>query len=35
MHTTCEVAQLSDVEAAARLLAAFARSLEPDLDLRR
>jgi endoglucanase len=35
MHTTCEVAQLSDVEATARLLEAYARGLGPELDLRR
>jgi endoglucanase len=35
MHTTCEVVQLSDVEATARLLEAYARRLEPGLDLRR
>ena len=33
MHTANEIAQLSDIEACSRLIEAFARRLEPDLDL--
>ena len=35
MHTAVEVAALSDIDAIARLVEAFARSLPLDLDLRR
>jgi putative aminopeptidase FrvX len=35
MHSPVEMVQLSDVENAAKLIAAFARRLEPGLDLRR
>jgi endoglucanase len=35
MHSPVEMVQLDDVENAARLIAAFARRLEPGLDLRR
>ena len=35
MHSPVEMMQLDDVEAAARLIAAFARRLEPGLDLLR
>jgi putative aminopeptidase FrvX len=35
MHSPVEMVQLDDVEAAARLIAAFARRLEPGLDLLR
>ncbi len=35
MHTAIEVVQLSDVDAVARLLEAYARSLTDDLDLTR
>jgi endoglucanase len=35
MHTTSEVVQLSDVDATARLAEAFARRLDPGVDLRR
>jgi putative aminopeptidase FrvX len=35
MHSPVEMVQLDDVENAAKLIAAFARRLEPDLDLRR
>ena len=35
MHSPVEMVQLDDVESAARLLAAFARRLNGDLDLRR
>jgi putative aminopeptidase FrvX len=35
MHTACEVAQLGDVEDAARLLAAYARALDDGFDPRR
>jgi endoglucanase len=35
MHTACEVAQLGDVEETARLLAAYARSLDDGFDPRR
>jgi putative aminopeptidase FrvX len=35
MHSPVEMVQLDDVENAARLIAAFVRRLEPDLDLRR
>jgi endoglucanase len=35
MHSPVEMVQLDDVEQAARLIAAFARRLEPGLDLRR
>jgi putative aminopeptidase FrvX len=35
MHSAVEMVQLDDVDAAARLIAAFARRLEPGLDLLR
>jgi endoglucanase len=35
MHSPVEMVQLDDVENAAKLIAAFARRLEPGLDLRR
>jgi putative aminopeptidase FrvX len=35
MHSPVEMVQLDDVENAAKLIAAFARRLQPDLDLRR
>ena len=35
MHSPVEMVQLDDVENAARLIAAFARRLDPALDLRR
>jgi endoglucanase len=35
MHSPIEVVDLEDVEACVRLVAAFARRLEPGLDLRR
>jgi endoglucanase len=35
MHSPVEMVQLGDVESAARLLAAFARRLDPDADFRR
>jgi endoglucanase len=35
MHSPVEMVQLDDVESAARLIAAFAQRLDPDLDLRR
>ncbi|HWH04860.1 MAG TPA: M20/M25/M40 family metallo-hydrolase [Gaiellaceae bacterium] len=35
MHSPIEVVELADLDAAARLVAAFARRLEPGLDLRR
>jgi putative aminopeptidase FrvX len=35
MHSPVEMVQLDDVESAARLIAAFAQRLSPDLDLRR
>jgi len=35
MHTPCETVQLSDVEDTCRLVEAFARGLEPELDLAR
>jgi putative aminopeptidase FrvX len=35
MHSPVEMVQLDDVESAARLIAAFARRLGPDLDFRR
>jgi putative aminopeptidase FrvX len=35
MHSPVEMVQLDDVENAARLIAAFARRLEPGLDLKR
>src|SRR5918992_2677929 len=35
MHSPVEMGQLDDVENAAKLIAAFARRLEPGLDLRR
>jgi endoglucanase len=35
MHSTVEMVQLDDVENAARLIAAFARALEPDADFSR
>jgi putative aminopeptidase FrvX len=35
MHSPVEMVQLDDVESAARLIAAFAQRLAPDLDLRR
>jgi putative aminopeptidase FrvX len=35
MHTPVEVAQLDDIEAAVRLLVAFARRLEPGVELAR
>jgi endoglucanase len=35
MHSPVEMVQLDDVDNAARLIAAFARRLEPGLDLRR
>jgi endoglucanase len=35
MHSAVEMVQLDDVESTARLIAAFARRLEGDLDLRR
>jgi putative aminopeptidase FrvX len=35
MHSPVEMVQLEDVENAAKLIAAFARRLEPGLDLRR
>jgi putative aminopeptidase FrvX len=35
MHTPTEIVDLADVEACARLLAEFARALDPDLDLAR
>jgi endoglucanase len=35
LHTPTEMVELADVDACARLLAAFARRLEPGLDLAR
>ena len=35
MHSPVEMVQLDDVENAAKLIAAFAQRLSPDLDLRR
>ena len=35
IHTPTELVSLEDVEAAARLVAAFARRLEPGLDFTR
>ena len=35
MHSPVEIVQLDDVENAAKLIAAFAQRLDPDLDLRR
>jgi putative aminopeptidase FrvX len=35
MHSPVEMVQLDDVENAAKLIAAFARRLEPGLDLKR
>ena len=35
MHSPVEMVQLDDVENAARLIAAFARRLEPGADFRR
>jgi len=34
MHTTAEVCSLSDIDAAARLMAAFATAITPDTDFR-
>jgi putative aminopeptidase FrvX len=35
MHSPVEMVQLDDVDNAARLIAAFARRLGPDVDFRR
>ena len=35
LHTPTEIVDLSDVDACVRLLAAFARRLEPGLELAR
>jgi putative aminopeptidase FrvX len=34
-HSPAETVQLSDIDASIRLVEAFARGLEPGLDLRR